>query len=312
MEGISRLPLTMMGTQVWRQRSVKEAIDCTGIGLHSGRRVHLMIRPAPADHGIVFHRTDLGQHIGARFENVIDTRLCTVLGDARMRIGTVEHLLAALSAKGIDNALIEVSGPEIPILDGSAAPFLFLLDCAGSVEQEAPRRAIEVCRPVRVSAGEAWAELRPLSVLARCQAPVLELELSIDFSAGAIGRQSACLRLAADAFREQVASARTFTQLQDVEQLQAAGLAQGGSLGNALVVDGDKVLNPGGLRLKNEFASHKLVDAVGDLALAGGPLHGRYVANRPGHHLNNALLRALFDNAAAWRFAEIEPLHQAA
>lgn len=312
MEGVSRLPLAIMGTQAWRQCSVKAAIDCTGTGLHSGRRVQLVIRPAPAGHGIVFHRTDTGQSVAARFDNVIDTRLCTVLGGPEVRVGTVEHLMAALAAKGIDNALIEVSGPELPILDGSAAPFLFLLDCAGSVEQALPRRAIEICRTVRVAAGEAWAELRPLSMLARSEAPVLELEVSIDFAAGAIGRQAASLRLGPDAFREQVAVARTFTQMQEVEQLQAAGLARGGSLANALVVDGDKVLNPGGLRMANEFASHKLVDAVGDLALAGGPLHARYVAHRPGHYLNNALLRALFADPAAWRAAEIEPLHQAA
>ncbi|HYZ24585.1 MAG TPA: UDP-3-O-acyl-N-acetylglucosamine deacetylase, partial [Rhodopila sp.] len=265
-----------------------------------------------ADHGIVFRRTDLGQEVAARFDNVVDTRLCTVLGDGVVRIGTVEHLMAALAALGIDNALIELNGPEVPILDGSAAPFLFLLDCAGSIELDAPRRVVEVRRTVRVEAGEAWAELRPLGPATRASQPVLEMDLSIDFAAPAIGRQAASLTLMAETFRRQIAPARTFTQMHEVEQLQAAGLARGGSLDNAVVVDGAAVLNPGGLRMPNEFASHKLVDAVGDLALAGGPLHGRFVAHRPGHELNNRLLRALFADAAAWRGASIDPLSAAA
>jgi UDP-3-O-[3-hydroxymyristoyl] N-acetylglucosamine deacetylase len=238
-----------------------------------------------------------------------------VLADPAMqsaRVGTVEHLMAALSALGIDNALIDVDGPEIPILDGSAAPFVFLLDCAGSVEYDAPRRVIEVCRTVRVTAGEAWAELRPLGPAARATRPVLEMDLSIDFAADAIGRQSASLRLTPESFRHEIAAARTFAHAREVEQLHAAGLARGGSLDNAIVVDGANILNPGGLRMDNEFASHKLVDAVGDLALAGGALHGRYVAHRTGHDLNNRLLRALFADAAAWRAVTTDPLVAAA
>jgi UDP-3-O-[3-hydroxymyristoyl] N-acetylglucosamine deacetylase len=299
----------------WRQRTVKAAIDCVGVGVHSGRRVNLTIRPAAADHGIVFRRSDLGRAIAARFDHVADTRLCTLLADPAMpsvRVGTVEHLMAALSALGIDNALIDVDGPEIPILDGSAAPFVFLLDCAGSVELDAPRHAIEVRRTVRVTAGEAWAELRPLGPAARSAEPVLEMDLSIDFAAGAIGRQSASLRLTPEAFRHQIAAARTFAHAKDVEQLQSAGLARGGSLDNAIVVDGETILNPGGLRMNNEFASHKLLDAVGDLALAGAGLHGRYVAHRTGHDLNNRLLRALFADAACWRMVATDPLVAAA
>jgi UDP-3-O-[3-hydroxymyristoyl] N-acetylglucosamine deacetylase len=311
MEGVSRLTLGSAAV-AWRQRTLKAAIDCTGIGVHSGRRAQLVIRPAEADHGIVFRRTDLAQDIPARFDNVVDTRLCTVLGRGSARVGTVEHLMAALSALGIDNALIEVNGPEIPILDGSAAPYLFLLDCAGSVEQAAARRVVEIRRVVRVSAGDAWAELRPLAPVARAGQPVLEMDLSIDFAAAAIGRQAASLCLTPDSFRRQIAAARTFTQMHEVAQLQAAGLARGGSLDNAVVVDGAAVLNPGGLRMENEFASHKLVDAVGDLALAGGPLHGRFVAHRTGHELNNQLLRALFDDPAAWRPVSIDPLNEAA
>ena len=316
MDGLAHLSLAQSGiTPGWRQRTLKAAIDCVGVGVHSGRRVNLTIRPAAADHGIVFRRTDLHRDIAAIFDNVVDTRLCTVLADPAMpsaRVGTVEHLMAALSALSIDNALIEVDGPEIPILDGSAAPFLFLLDCAGSVELDAASQVVEVNRIVRVTAGQAWAELHPLGPAPRATNPVLELDLSIDFAASAIGCQSASLRLTADSFRHQVAAARTFAHAEDVQQLQAAGLARGGSLDNAIVVDGAKVLNPGGLRMANEFANHKLVDAVGDLALAGARLHGRFVAHRTGHDLNNRLLRALFAAPAAWRITTADPLVAAA
>jgi UDP-3-O-[3-hydroxymyristoyl] N-acetylglucosamine deacetylase len=316
MDGFARLTIADSDASVgWRQRTVKTAIDCVGVGVHSGQRVNMTIRPATSDHGIVFRRTDLGQDIEARFGNVIDTRLCTVLADPdapSVRIGTVEHLMAALSALGIDNALIDVNGPEIPILDGSAAPFVFLLDCAGWMEQDAPRRTIEIRNTVHVSEGEAWAELRPLGPASRSVSPVLEMDLSIDFAASAIGRQSASLRLTPEAFRHEIASARTFAHATEVAELQAAGLARGGSLENAIVVDGANILNPGGLRMDNEFANHKLLDVVGDLALAGGPLHGRFVAHRTGHDLNNRLLRALFADAAAWHMVATDPLVAAA
>ncbi len=313
MDGFARLHLASTeGSFGWRQRTLKAAIDCVGVGVHSGKRVKLTIRPAPADHGILFRRTDLACTVAARFDSVIDTRLCTVLGDADASIGTVEHLMAALSALGIDNALIEVDGPEIPILDGSAAPFVFLLDCAGSVEQDAPRNVIEIRRTVRVTHDEAWAELRPLGPANRAASPVLDLDLTIDFPASAIGRQAASLRLTPESFRHEIAAARTFAQAGEVERLQAAGLARGGSLDNAIVVDGADILNPGGLRMVNEFASHKLLDAVGDLALAGSRLHGRFVAHRTGHEMNNRLLHALFADADAWRSVATEPLVAAA
>jgi UDP-3-O-[3-hydroxymyristoyl] N-acetylglucosamine deacetylase len=315
MDGLVTFPLTDAGSTGSRQRTVKTAIDCVGVGVHSGRKTRLVIRPADANHGIVFRRTDLGRSIPARYDTVCDTRLCTVIGDPSMpsaRVGTIEHVMAALSGAGIDNAVIEVDGPEVPILDGSAGPYLFLLDCAGAVEQEAPRRIIEVRTPVRVTAGEAFAELHPFGPLTRNTPPVLEMELSIDFAAGAIGRQSCALRLTPDTFRSQIAEARTFALAPDIEQLQAAGLARGGSLDNAIVVDGDSVLNPGGLRMENEFAHHKMLDAVGDLALAGGRLHGRFIAHRTGHTLNNRLLRALFANEAAWRDLHTQSLSVAA
>jgi UDP-3-O-[3-hydroxymyristoyl] N-acetylglucosamine deacetylase len=278
----------------WCQQTLKAPIGCVGVGLHCGRRVSMTFRPAPADHGIVFRRTDLGVDIPARFDRVVDTRLSTVLAQGDARIGTVEHVMAALSGCGIDNVLIEVDGPEPPILDGSAAQLVFLLDCAGTVQQSAPRATIEIRRPIRVSDGDAFAELRP--------GPAgLDMALSIDFAAVAVGRQALSLRLTPNTFRHELARARTFVMLEVIDGLRAAGLAQGGSLENAVVVDQARVLNPAGLRMPDEFVRHKLLDAVGDLALAGAPLRGRFVAHRSGHTLNSRLLRALFADRAAWR-----------
>lgn len=279
------------------QRTLKAPIDCVGVGLHSGRRVRLGLLPAPAGSGITFRRTDLGVDIPARYDHVVDTRLCTMLGlpdrtDAR--IGTVEHVMAALAGAGVHNAVVEVDGPELPIHDGSAESVLFLIDCAGVVEQAEFVRAIEVLRPVRVQHGEGFAELRPLP-------HAFDLALSIAFDAAAIGRQAFSLRLTPESFRAELARARTFTLAGEVAQMQASGLARGGSLENAVVVDGARVLNPGGLRMRDEFVRHKLLDAVGDLALAGAPLLGRFIAHRSGHAMNNRLLHALFADAANWR-----------
>ncbi len=282
------------------QRTVKAAISCVGVGLHTGQRVNLTLHPATPDTGIVFRRSDLGIDIPARFDCVVDTRLCTVLAspDApHARVGTVEHVMAALAACGIDNAIIEVDGPEVPVLDGSSAPFVFLIDCAGIAEQSAEPRTIEVLRTVRVTEGEAFAELRPVA------SGGLEMSVSIAFAAAAIGEQSCTMRLTDEDFRHELAQARTFTMASEIAGLQAAGLAKGGSLDNAVVVDGSRVLNPGGLRMANEFVRHKTLDAVGDLALAGAALRARFVAHRPGHSLNNRLLRALFADPGAWRFA---------
>jgi UDP-3-O-[3-hydroxymyristoyl] N-acetylglucosamine deacetylase len=301
------LPLTLVPEiDTWRQRTLKASIGCVGVGLHSGLRVNMTLRPAPARHGIVFRRTDLDVDIPARFDHVVDTRLATVLGleDGTARVGTVEHLMAALAGSHIDNAVVEVDGPELPILDGSAAPYLFLLDCAGSVEQEAPRPMILVHRRVRVSDGDAFAELRPSAP----GSTGLDMAISIDFSAAAIGRQALSLELTPESFRRELARARTFTLAQEIEQMRAAGLALGGSLDNAVVVDDARVLNPAGLRMPDEFARHKLLDAVGDLALAGAQICGRFVAHRSGHALNNRLLRALFSEVSARREISVEPL----
>lgn len=294
------LPLTAsaetVSSPVLRERSLANAICCTGIGLHGGRPVNVSLLPAAEGHGIVFHRTDLEVDVPASFDAVSDTRLCTVIAApdrADATVGTVEHLMAALVASGICNIRIEVDGPELPVLDGSAEPWMFLLDCAGTVEQTAPVVVVEILRAVRVEDGDAFAELRP--GLSDC----LELSVAIDFPAAVIGRQTLSLSLRGDAFRE-VARARTFAQAHEIAGLRACGLALGGTLDNAIVVDGDRVLNPAGLRMTDEFVRHKLLDAVGDLGMAG-PLRGRFIGHRSGHALNNKVLRALFADAANWR-----------
>ncbi|MFH5924680.1 UDP-3-O-acyl-N-acetylglucosamine deacetylase [Roseomonas xinghualingensis] len=282
-----------------RARTLKSAIGCVGVGLHSGARATLTLRPAEAGHGVVFRRTDLGVNIPALYDAVSDTRLCTAIGQGAERIGTIEHVMAALAACSVTDAVIEVDGPEIPILDGSAAPFIFLLDCAGLIDLPEPAHTIEVLRTVRVSDGEgpdaAWAELSP------SEGPGFEAELSIDFGATAIGRQRLSMKVTEDSFRAILADARTFTMAEDIARLRSVGLARGGSLANAVVVDGPLVVNPGGLRHADEFVRHKLLDAVGDLALAGAPLRARFRGHRSGHALNNRLLRALFADPRAWR-----------
>ncbi len=300
MDGLPHGLTLQTATQV--QRTLASAISCTGVGLHSGRKTHMTLHPLPAGSGIVFRRSDLDASKGptdipARHDHVVDTRLCTVIGHParpECRVGTIEHLMAALAGLGIDNALIEIDAAEVPILDGSSADFVFLIACAGIVEQHDTVTEIEVLRPVRVEQGEAFAELRP-------NAFGFDMALTIDFPAAAIGRQAYSLRLTPEAFAEELCASRTFTMVQEVEALRKAGLALGGSLDNAIVVDGANVLNPTGLRTPDEFVRHKLLDAVGDLALAGAPLRGRFVGHRTGHALNNKLLRALFADDANWR-----------
>lgn len=283
-----------------RRRTLKAPIGCVGDGLHTGRRISLTLHPAAAGAGIQFRRTDLGIDIPARFDFVADTRLCTAIAHPNRpeaRIGTIEHLMAALVGVGIDDVIVEVDGPEVPILDGSAAPFLFLIDCAGIATSAAPRQMIEVLRPVRVEDDRgAFAELHPNTEAA------FDATLEIDFPNTAIGQQSLALRITPETFRSVLADSRTFTLAEEVDRLREAGLALGGSLANAVVVDGPAVLNPGGLRHADEFIRHKMLDMVGDLALAGAPLRARFIGSRSGHSLNNQLLRALFADASAWRW----------
>jgi len=283
-----------------RQRTIRTSIGCVGVGLHTGRRASLTLHSAPADHGIVFRRTDLdgAPVLPATWDRVADTRLCTLLADAtrpELRVGTVEHIMAALVAAGITNALIDVDGPECPILDGSAAPFVFLIDCAGTRDQDAAVTVIMPTRPVRVTDGTAFAELRPALDMS-----ALDIAMTIDFDAAAIGAQHIQLSATEAAIRAELVRARTFTMADDVAKLRAAGLARGGSLDNAVVVEGAKVLNPGGWRMNGECVRHKALDAVGDLALAGVALRGRFAGHCSGHALNNRLLRAMFADPANW------------
>ena len=273
---------------------------CEGIGLHSGRPVWMSIGPAVAGTGIVFRRVDLGVSIAARYDLVADTRLCTLIASEQepsARVGTVEHLMAALAAIGVDNAIVEVDGPELPIMDGSSRPFMSLIHQAGLAAQPVVRELVEVRRTVRVTDGAAYAQLSP--------SPSFGIDLSIDFEAPAIGRQSMTVdRLDARRFASELAGARTFTMADEIDRLRAAGLARGGSLGNAVVVDGASVLNSGGLRWPDEFVRHKALDAIGDLALAGYAIRGRFTGHRSGHGLNNRILRALFADPANWRLVE--------
>jgi UDP-3-O-[3-hydroxymyristoyl] N-acetylglucosamine deacetylase len=278
------------------QHTLASAIGAEGIGMHSGLPVKVMLRPAPPDSGLVFVRTDLPAEVArvpARWDHVVDTRLSTVLGNAHgTRVGTMEHLFAALAACAIDNLLVEIDGPEVPILDGSALGWMERIEVAGCIAQAASRSVLRVLAPVRVTDGDKWALLRP--------APRQLFRVGIDFDHPAIGRQQHSLTLDAASFRREVAAARTFGFLHEIESLRAQGLARGGSFDNAVVLDAERVLNPGGLRHDNEFARHKLLDCVGDLYLAGAPILGEVVSHKGGHGLNNALLRALFASGA-WR-----------
>ena len=272
-----------------------------GVGLHTGRRVRAAIVPAQAGVGVVFVRTDLGgKTIPARADHVVNTRLNTVLGDGSgAMVSTVEHLMAALAALEIDNVLIELDGPEVPIMDGSAKPFVQLIEHVGRRRQEAPRQYLEVLAPIEVCDGERSARL--------CPASRLELALEIDFDSPVIGRQRIELALDETSFRAELAEARTFGFLHEVEALRAAGLALGGSLENAVVVAGEGVLNPEGLRSRDQFVRHKALDALGDLYLLGHPLIGRYEGVCAGHALNNALARELLARPDAWRLRAAEP-----
>ena len=285
------------------QSTLSKSVSFTGVGLHGGKPARMAIRPAPAGAGVWFCRVDVSdrdQMIPARHDAVSDTRLCTVLANpAGVSVSTVEHVMAALAGCGVDNALIDIDGPEIPIMDGSAQVFVDAIQTAGLAFTDTPRRALRILSPVMVERGDARAELHPADAFA--------MDFSIAFDDAAIGRQRHAMTLGADGFARNLADCRTFTRLAEIEQLRAHGLAQGGSLDNAVVVDGARVLNPGGLRRPDEFVRHKMLDAVGDLALAGGPVIGRYVGVKAGHALTNTLLRALFARPDAWRWEPAAP-----
>ncbi len=279
------------------QTTLNRSIDCAGVALHSGKKVSLSLKPAGPNMGIIFRRSDLPglPEIKANWKNVVDTRMCTTLGNSKgVTISTVEHLMAALSGCHVDNAIVEVSGSEVPVMDGSAQPFVFLIECAGVKQLNASRRVIEVLRPVKVESEGRVAELLPSNSFS--------VGFQIEFDDCAISRQELFITLVNGTFKKEIARARTFGFVNDVEALRASGLALGGSLENAVVVDGDKVLNDGGLRYEDEFVRHKVLDAVGDLYLSGAPIRGHYRGVRAGHHMTNELLKALFAVSASWRF----------
>jgi UDP-3-O-[3-hydroxymyristoyl] N-acetylglucosamine deacetylase len=277
------------------QRTLKTVIGCRGVALHSGQRVSMNLVPAAPETGIIFRRTDTGAEIQAVWDNVAESARCTILSDgAGTMVGTVEHLMAALAGIAIDNLIVELDGSEVPIMDGSAAPFVFLIECAGVVEQAATRRAIKVLKPVSVVEGGAMAALYPDHDFS--------MSFEIDYDNPLVRRQKMSLMFDAGSFKSELSQARTFGFLNDVDRLRAAGLARGGSLDNVIVVDGNQVLNREGLRYENEFVRHKLLDAVGDLYLAGAPIIGRFRGVRSGHSHNRKLLAALFADAAAWSY----------
>lgn len=284
------------------QATVKTRIGFQGVGLHSGAPASLEINPAPAGHGIVFRRTDLtpAVDIAARWDNVTPSKLCTLLDDGKgTTVSTIEHVMAALAGTGIHNALIKIDGPEVPIMDGSAAPFVRGILSAGIARQAVPLRAIRVLKPVEIRDGQAYARLTP--------ADHLEIEFQIDFVDPAIGHQEKRLDMANGAFLRELADSRTFCRLADVDMMRRNGLARGGTFLNAVVVDGSRVLSPGGLRHEDEAVRHKMLDAMGDLALAGAPLLARYTGHRSGHAMTNRLLRALFADPTAWAWETCDP-----
>ncbi len=289
-----------------RQRTIREKVSTTGVGLHCGTRVVLTLHPAPVDSGIVFRRVDVEPpvELPANAMGVGDTRMASVLEKDGMRVSTVEHLMSACAGLGIDNLVVDLTAEEIPIMDGSAASFVFLLQQAGYVEQPAAKRFIRVIKPVEVregqGAGEKWARLEPYHGY--------RLSFFIEFNHPAIDStgQTAEVDLGLESYIEEIARARTFGFMQDVEMLRGMGLARGGSLENAIVMDEFRILNSGGLRYQNEFVRHKILDAMGDLYLAGHPLLASYTAHKSGHGLNNKLLRALFADPDAYELVTFE------
>ncbi len=293
-----------------RQRTLKSPVTTTGVGLHTGARVDMTLKPAGPDTGIVFQRVDLPglPWLEADPARVTDTRMCTSLRQGDFKVSTVEHLMSALAGLGIDNLRVELTGPEVPILDGSAAPFVFLIQSVGIEELDAPKRFLRVLKTIDVAEGDKWARLEPHEGF--------RLSFSIAFDHPAIDRtgQSVTFDLGETPYRKDIARARTFGFAQDVEAMRAHGLALGGSLDNAVVMDEFRVLNPEGLRYADEFVKHKVLDAIGDLYMAGLPILGSFTAHKSGHELNNRLLRALLADQTAFErvsFGDADPVPRA-
>jgi UDP-3-O-[3-hydroxymyristoyl] N-acetylglucosamine deacetylase len=279
-----------------KQHTLANPIFCSGVGLHSGKKVNLTLSPAKANTGIVFVRTDLEKpaEIKAHWSNVSPSPLCTTISDENgVSVATIEHLMAALAGYNIDNVIVELDGAEVPIMDGSAEPFAFLIECAGIKAQRADRRFIRILKPIEVREGEKWVRIEP--------SDTFRISFEIQFSSSLINTQQCTMIMGDNAvFRSAIARARTFGFLQDVKRMHAAGLARGGSLDNAIVIDGDKVMNGEGLRYHNEFVRHKILDAIGDLYLAGMPVIGHFQGMCSGHYLNYRLLESVFHDESAF------------
>lgn len=289
------------------QRTVKQIVTVTGVGLHSGEKVNLTIKPAAINSGITLVRTDLSPNvtIAADADLVKETTLCTALvNELGVKVSTIEHLFSALAGLGIDNAIIEVDAPEIPIMDGSASPFVYLLQSVGIESQSAPKKYLKITKPIRVEDGDKWAEFHPYQGF--------KLDFSIDFEHPVISKslQRMQMDFSSDTFIKEISKARTFGFMRDIEYLRANNLALGGSMENAVVLDEFKVLNPNGLRDDNEFIKHKILDAFGDLYLAGYAILGEFKAYKTGHALNNQLVRALLSQQEAWELVSFEEPEQ--
>jgi UDP-3-O-[3-hydroxymyristoyl] N-acetylglucosamine deacetylase len=285
------------------QTTLRAAVSLSGVGVHSGDEVKIILHPAEANHGIAFLRTGLSggndRLIDARHLSVTATELCTVIGDRETgAVATIEHLMAALTGLGVDNVLVEIDGPEVPIMDGSSAPFVDAIDQVGIVATGAGRRYLKVLKPIRITQGKAFAELLPNDRAFR-------LEVEIDFPTQFIGRQRKAVDLSASVFRREISRARTFGFMRDVEKLWGAGFALGASLENTVAIGEDGIINPEGLRYADEFVRHKLLDAIGDLSLAGLPLLGTYRSYCGGHRLNFSVLEALFSSRSNYAVVEV-------
>ena len=285
-----------------RQRTLKNIIRASGVGLHSGEKIHLTLRPADANTGIIFNRTDIpdSPEIKACIDNVGDTQLSTTLQKDNAKVSTVEHLLSAVAGLGIDNLYIELSGPEVPIMDGSAGPFVFLLQSAGIAEQEEAKKFVRITKPIRVEDYDRWAEFIPYDGF--------KVAFTIDFDHPVFkaGPQFAEIDFSSTSFVKEVSRSRTFGFLRDFEYLRQNNLALGGSLDNAIAVDDQKIINEDGLRYEDEFVKHKILDAIGDLYLLGHSLIGSFKGYKSGHELNNILLRTLYEDKSAWEEVTFE------
>lgn len=285
-----------------KQRTLKTSIRTTGVGLHSGIKVEMHLRPAPANSGIVFRRMDMQSAADLKADPylVTDTRLCSVLESGSAKVATVEHLMSALAGLGIDNAFVDLDGPEVPIMDGSSAPFVFLLQSAGIEEQEAPKKYVRILQPVEVRDGDKWVRFTPHNGFR------IEFTIVFDHPVFDKGAQKVVVDFDETAYTKEVARARTFGFMHEVEALRNNGLALGGSLDNAIVMDEFRVLNNDGLRYDDEFAKHKVLDAIGDLYLLGHPIIGAFEAYKSGHALNNRLLRELLEHQESWEYVSFE------